>query len=269
MFLFIISTNNTASLIFLGVFDKDQLGDHDPIGRVVINLSNFRESTVYLLDYSLHSDPNKEDDRGKITVRLRVEWMSKNKQAKHMFQKPPRKIFLNVASSKSFHLVKYLVRGKVDMEKASMDSVLQYKTELWMHYDNLFHLVVDIFNVLLWRGRLEVCIRKPIFLLASQSTSREKKVSWQSGNTQHNGDGETMKLSLWFPIESMVLFQTAIAMIEYPRCVPGLSFIFFGLVMLRFMILRCQNPIPWKRCKVSGIHYCQIRFCPSTRLINL
>ena len=273
MLLFIIP----ASPIFVGVFDKDPIGDHDPVGRIVINISNVQDNTTCILNYALHhhSDPNKVNDnnndttnnndgsnindaynntnkkkydRGTITVRLRIEWYSQNIKMKRVIQnkspikqQPSRKIFLNVSTKKSFHLVKYLCRGEIDMEKSSMDSVRAYMNEFNMHIDDLFYLADDFLRVLLWRGRIQVHLRRPFFLLTNEDDVE----------VENDMDAKkVMTVSLWFPIRSMVLFQTVLIMIERPRLIPGLSFCLIGTVLFRFMVTRSRHPLPWNRCKV-------------------
>lgn len=53
---FIFNMMHTSSQLFLGVFDYDgnTLSDHDFIGRVSVDLSNFQPDTVYVLQYKLY-----------------------------------------------------------------------------------------------------------------------------------------------------------------------------------------------------------------------
>lgn len=63
---FAISVRHPASLLMLGVFDYDEvspLDNHDPIGRVVVNINNFESNTLYLLHYKLHHDAREDDVR--------------------------------------------------------------------------------------------------------------------------------------------------------------------------------------------------------------
>ena len=50
-----------SSMIFLGIFDYDELGNHDPIGRVGINTSKFQSNTSYLLHYRLRHNESADD----------------------------------------------------------------------------------------------------------------------------------------------------------------------------------------------------------------
>lgn len=52
-----------SSILMLGVFDYDAATEHDPVGRVVVNMANFQSNTSYLLHYALHDDPNQTDVR--------------------------------------------------------------------------------------------------------------------------------------------------------------------------------------------------------------
>ena len=109
---FSFSIQHPSSLLFLGVFDYDAIGDNTPVGRIVVDLSKFRGNTVYLLQYKLHSDPNMNDERGLLTIRLSIEWDSEKKALLKSFSAPP-KFRLNVADHKAFRMVRYLCRGKV------------------------------------------------------------------------------------------------------------------------------------------------------------
>lgn len=50
-----------SSMLFLGVFDYDELDNHDPIGRVGINTSKFQSNTSYLLHYRLRHNESADD----------------------------------------------------------------------------------------------------------------------------------------------------------------------------------------------------------------
>lgn len=71
---FMFQIRHPASFLILGVFDFDDgpLGQHDPIGRVVIHLNNFDPDTVYTLTYPLYGgDTQEEEVRG---VKMIVWW---------------------------------------------------------------------------------------------------------------------------------------------------------------------------------------------------
>ena len=58
---FCFNINHPSSILLLGVFDYDTATDHDPVGRVVVNMANFQSNTSYLLRYALHDDPLQND----------------------------------------------------------------------------------------------------------------------------------------------------------------------------------------------------------------
>lgn len=53
---FIFNCTHTSSSLFLAVFDRDKVPtvNHDLIGRVTIDISNFRPGSTYLLEYNLY-----------------------------------------------------------------------------------------------------------------------------------------------------------------------------------------------------------------------
>mmetsp|Transcript_2410 Transcript_2410/g.4477 ORF Transcript_2410/g.4477 Transcript_2410/m.4477 type:complete len:83 (-) Transcript_2410:156-404(-) len=59
-----------ASLLFLGIFDDDNIDDHTPIGHVVLDWSSLKCNTTYLLQYKLYSNPKMKDNRGEVTICL-------------------------------------------------------------------------------------------------------------------------------------------------------------------------------------------------------
>ena len=60
---FCFNIHHPSSILLLGVFDYDATTEHDPVGRVVVNMANFQSNTSYLLHYALHDDPKQEDVR--------------------------------------------------------------------------------------------------------------------------------------------------------------------------------------------------------------
>lgn len=51
-----------ASMLYLGVFDYDLgITDHEAIGRVAINISNYQRDTTYCLKFNLHKSSNVTD----------------------------------------------------------------------------------------------------------------------------------------------------------------------------------------------------------------
>jgi hypothetical protein len=156
---FAFSIQHPASLLFLGVFDNDNIGDHIPIGRVVLDLSCFKGNTTYLLQYKLYSNPKMQDTRGEVTIRLRVDWNSERTTMLKSFSAPP-KFRVNVPNHKDFRMVRYLCRGQLDMEQATVATVKEYARELLDYADACYSFVDVIARILLWRGRMQLTLRK-------------------------------------------------------------------------------------------------------------
>ena len=55
---FCFNVIHPSSILYLGVFDYDLLGNHDPIGRVAVNVCNLQRETIHTLKYSLFPSSN-------------------------------------------------------------------------------------------------------------------------------------------------------------------------------------------------------------------
>lgn len=93
---FIFHILHSSSQLFLGVFDYDvgfnPTDDHDPIGRVSVDLSNLRKNTLYVLKYHLYTSARvtKRKRNGSITIRLRLEIPDERKMLLSSLEPPPR-----------------------------------------------------------------------------------------------------------------------------------------------------------------------------------
>lgn len=116
-----------ASMLYLGVFDYDLGTNHEAIGRVAINISNYQRDTTYCLKFHLHKSSNVTDrtPHGVITVRLRVE-MHDEKAALMAALKPRPKIHVNVKKEKSFQVVRYTCFGEVSLSTVVASFERQY-----------------------------------------------------------------------------------------------------------------------------------------------
>lgn len=217
---FAFKVRHPTSLLMLGLFDYDPepITEHDSVGRVVINLANFESNTDYVLFYKLHHDPRKrgDDKRGTIIVRLRIEWNDEVEAMKASYSTPPRFI-INVDNSKSYHVLKYVTRGMVDMEKPSLTTVKLYLKEFLGNWKHVCFGLDVLFEVLLWRGRLYI----------------------------------TPNFSIWFPIQSIALASAVILSIEYPNKVGPIIFYGIAWIMLSINFHASRHPYPWKRVKSS------------------
>jgi hypothetical protein len=115
---------HSSSQLFLGLFDFDggPIDDHDPIGRVSVDVSNFRPNTVYTVTYNLYPTARmkmaQREGQGTITLRLRVEIDDYRKFLLSSLEPPPE-VYVNVKTKRDFRVVKYTCQGKYDMEAYS------------------------------------------------------------------------------------------------------------------------------------------------------
>lgn len=218
---FCFNVCHPSSLIFLGIFDYDEITQHSPIGRVVINTSKFRSNTSYLLHYQLFDDITKTKKHGTITIRIRVEWENESDAINAAMTSPPR-FLINVDTSKSLDLLRYMCRGPTNMDHATVDSIKILYAEL-KEYGNVFCYVIDIIiEILLWRGRttLKFCILN-----------------------------RNMNISLWFPIHSIFLFTSTALAIEFPLLIPSIFLYSIAWILLSMGYSTWTHPDPWQRCK--------------------
>ena len=154
---FAFPIQHPSSLLFLGVFDYDAMGDNDPIGRVVVDLSKLVENTEYLLTYKLYADTDQKEECGKLTIRLSLDWLSKGITLKRAMTSPPA-MRVNVPDKKALRVVRYLTRGKIDMQEATIASISEYAYELIDHLDQLYYVIDLIIRIILWRGSLNISV---------------------------------------------------------------------------------------------------------------
>jgi hypothetical protein len=214
---FVFPIKHPSSLLFVGAFDFDALGNHDPVGRVVVDMNNFHGDTVYLLDYKLHHAPEQDDDRGTIRIRLRTEWKQSVKHSVKIYSALP-KIMINVPNDRSFKTVKYLCRGQMDSDRPTLQKCKSYANEIMSYGDQFVFLLDDLACILLWRGTLNI----EIFNLS---------------------------LSLWFPLNSILLFMASIIAVERPAMVPSMICLSIAYIMFNIGYCTSRHPSPWKRCK--------------------
>lgn len=110
---FIFRIMHPSSQLMVGAFDYDGAmprARHDAIGRVSIDVSNFRPGTVYTLYYNLYTGDRKSN--GRLKLRLRVEFNDTRKVMLASVNIPP-KIYVNVATSRDYDTAQYTCEGKV------------------------------------------------------------------------------------------------------------------------------------------------------------
>jgi len=233
-----------ASTLCLAVFDYDAgpFINHDPIGRVVLQLTEFHANVTYTLHYPLQHDPRHEpvdstktlegdsslergltsstsppeNSRGTVIVRLRMEWED---HAMRLFYTPQPPFIINVDNKKAYHVLRYATRGAIDEENASIKTIKMYANEIMSYTQNICYSLDVILETLLWRG------------------------TWQI----------TQKRQIWFPIHSVAIFTSAALVIEHPKLAVPICLYMIAWVFLSINYHATNHPYPWKRIHSSLI----------------
>ena len=207
-----------ASILYLGVFDFDVSSDHDPIGRVAINLSNLQYNTEYTLEYALYKSSNVTDRtaNGSITIRLRMECYDEKAALLAVAARRPR-ININVRRQKTFRVVRYTCFGEYDNEESfDLTVTRSYINEILSYKRKLYYAIRDsFFSLVFWRGQVEI-----------------------------SDDGKTK-----IPLYSFLFFVGASHLIENPHMIVPFTLLSISFIMMASHTQRMQHPSPWKRCQ--------------------
>ena len=149
-------------------------------------------------------------------MRLRIEYNDEKKAYLESFGKAPR-FHVNVSNPKAFEVLKYMIKGDVNMDKATTQTVKLFAYELLSYFEYHFYVIDFMIGILLWRGEMKI---------GSQG--------------RH----------VWFPLHSAVLFLSTVTVIEHPSLIPASFFLAIAYVMGTIGFMRSHYPNPWDRCKV-------------------
>jgi len=205
-----------SSQILIGVFDYDgegMLDAHDPIGRVSINVTNFRADTDYILNYDLF-ESTLDDDRksvGKIKVRVRLEWKEYRNVLKACLSPPPA-CYVNTPRDGAFKSAYFVVHGEENLQVLDTKAIKSYRTELESYLGIIPSIKEAVMTVLLWRGHYELNI------------------------------GAKIKL----PLHSILCFFLSTFVVENLNYIPAFSLFCIAWLLLATNEERQRNPSPWK-----------------------
>ncbi|CAJ1945511.1 unnamed protein product [Cylindrotheca closterium] len=231
---FKFNVTHPSSVLRLGIFDFDdvpldvpQIDGHDPISRIELFPNQFEHNTVYTLQYPLFRGVSGDERCGKLSIRLRVQWFDPSAvNAALSFVTPPR-FYINTETEHSWRLVRYVIRGEVDMQQVSVQTLKQYVQELLDHWME-FCYVLDVFaEILLWRGNLRLNI-----------LGRE--------------------VLLWCPIHSIVLFLAVKLGMDYPQFLPAIFLYLIAYALLSKNVGLAKHPNPF--CRVKSFERFSHRF---------
>lgn len=140
---FVLHTMSIYSRLLIGVFDKDAGikmkvgGQHDYIGRIDINLSNYEQQTEYLLKFNIRGASQEKEiipfgqkgDMGTITVRLRVECEDPRALVLSSLQ-IPEKVFVNVKNETQYALANKVINGVNDEKAYNFGNIYSHYMEI-------------------------------------------------------------------------------------------------------------------------------------------
>eukprot|EP00587_Corethron_hystrix_P002452 CAMPEP_0113307344 /NCGR_PEP_ID=MMETSP0010_2-20120614/6228_1 /TAXON_ID=216773 ORGANISM="Corethron hystrix, Strain 308" /NCGR_SAMPLE_ID=MMETSP0010_2 /ASSEMBLY_ACC=CAM_ASM_000155 /LENGTH=610 /DNA_ID=CAMNT_0000162183 /DNA_START=312 /DNA_END=2141 /DNA_ORIENTATION=- /assembly_acc=CAM_ASM_000155 len=213
---FFFNIDHIASILYLAAFNYNgtPLFMHDPIGRVAVNLSNFKPGTVYTLKYNLYNSANVTEriKKGAITIRLRIEFDDLNAALTTTLHSQPKR-YINVKNDKSFKVVRYTCFGEYDSD-AGFDAtiMLSYLNEIIEYKNMVSYKVGDaIKSLIFWRGQVEVSF-------------------------------------MMLPLHSLFFFCACAIVVEQPYMFPSLLLLSIPWILLAMNMIKLQHPSPWKRC---------------------
>lgn len=219
---FELPVRHPYSLLFVAVLDYDAsplidsavVSSHDPVGRIVLHPGRFEPNVTHVLSYSLDGTGDGQPagaTGATIMIRLRVRWDGDGTVPPVALAAPPRYV-LHVESDRPFQVLRYLARGSLDMDQASVASVRAYGDELLSYVTDYCYFLDVLFEILLWRGRARL-----------------------------------LGYSVWFPIHSLVLFAVLCLCLEYPKKSP--AFLLYGVcwILMSTQYHESRHPNPWKR----------------------
>lgn len=142
---FIFNMIYPSSQIAVGVFDHDLICKHDPVGRVVINITNFCPNTSYIIKYDLTAlIKGQRQTRASITLRIHVQFENERKALIAGMYPSETSLDLNVEEKQHFRTANYTVSNEV--RKTSPSDRCEFS---WFHTLTL--------SPLLKRSKILVC----------------------------------------------------------------------------------------------------------------
>jgi hypothetical protein len=188
---FVFHTMHPSSPLYIGVCDFD-LGDingHDPIGRISVDISKLQPKLEYTLTYNLYKTSGERDRKpnGTITIRIRVECDIRQRLLSCIESVPPE-VYINCRRQKDFDLARFTVEGQSIRNQYSLQQLSAYVAELTSYQIALFYVKEGFYNLLLWRGNMEVELPYDITRLINCIHQTEQFVKRQIKKGQHKSE---------------------------------------------------------------------------------
>jgi len=219
----------------LGVFDYDELGDMDFIGRVGIDVADLEFNTTYSLHYDLQNPSRKEANNGSIFVRLCIDCPDGRAMIFSALTFPAP-VWINVKTAKENDMILHTVYGYGESPGYSLDTICSQITELSSYQIILYYIYESAPSVLLWKNHFDVSIPVPC---KCADSSKDK--------TFFRKYFKTIQVNI--PLHSMIAFIAGITLIEDVGLIVPYFFGSIAWLLLAVLEYRNDNPSPWSKCK--------------------
>eukprot|EP00814_Leptocylindrus_danicus_P022491 CAMPEP_0116005288 /NCGR_PEP_ID=MMETSP0321-20121206/1084_1 /TAXON_ID=163516 /ORGANISM="Leptocylindrus danicus var. danicus, Strain B650" /LENGTH=657 /DNA_ID=CAMNT_0003473703 /DNA_START=224 /DNA_END=2197 /DNA_ORIENTATION=+ len=232
---FVLRVLDPKSVVFVGVFDRDEITSDDFIGHIALRPAKFIANTEYLLHYNLYDSSTTDDpttpvdDRkvhGKLILRLRYERGS-GVGALWSTITPHKTTYVNTCASKNLELMKKTCMGKdVPPDRYDTSTFVGYITEITGDSKIVLNYCgVALLNIFLWRGSVVVPI--PQF--------------------KRTTDQETKYVELWAPINSIIAFAWGCVLVEHSLMLPAFLVFCVPWLLLGRLKEESKHPSPWHK----------------------
>lgn len=219
---FVLKMMHPSSQLFMGVFNKNNKlpgNCNEPLGRIIVNLTNLRPNAIHTLTYYLRNEDQKENSRGSITIRLRITLEDERAALLSGFWTTEDHYYVSTVDKSDFKCASYVLTNDPSQGSLSLRNLTNSTRELLEGTEAAIDSIIDALMVLiLWRGHYPVTLHL---------CRRE--------------------IPLCLPLHSMVAFSWAIMLAwDFQKCISFVCF-FIGWALLATMEDQRKNPSVWRR----------------------
>lgn len=232
---FVLRVLDPKSIIFIGVFDRDEVTSDDFIGRVALRPAKFIANTEYLLHYNLYDSSTTDDpttpldDRkayGKLILRLRFE-RGAGVGGLLSTVAIPRATYVNTCEPKNLAFMKKTCMGNDVPPNCYNNSVFAgYVAEITGDCKLLVNYCSSaLLDIFLWRGSAFVPVPK----------------------FYRTADQETRYVEVWAPINSIIAFVWGCVLVENPLILPSFLVFCVPWILLGSLKEESKHSSPWHK----------------------
>jgi len=271
---FIFHTVHPSSQIFLGVFDYDNIGTHELLGRCVIDVTHLRPQTEYVLDYKLVDTHTQTDQKSMPRIKIRIRIEVDDQQALALASlSPPPTLYINSFEKKGFRVISDAVIGTDDLKEFSLEHIVALYEEIMSYCDYKQYIVVATLDLIMWRCtyHFEMPVSNlnyvPSFLMKCAVAISPEKIC---------AVRQLSKMTISLPLDSIVVFICGVTLVENISLLPTYIFFLCGWTLIAVLNWRQNHPDPWYRsiglieglsCLVAGTELVPIHnITPDTKI---